>query len=99
MLELDVDRMTNGKAVGARLTKGENKGYPWSVILDADGKQLITSDAPDGNIGCPVMPKEAEHFFAMLDKTRQRLTDEELDALSGEHDAFAAPIIERFGQR
>ncbi|MEM7305939.1 MAG: hypothetical protein AAF682_04680 [Planctomycetota bacterium] len=99
MLELDVDRMKNGKTVGQLLTKGERKGYPWSVILDPEGEQLITSDAPDGNIGCPVMPKEAEHFLAMLDKTRQRLTDEELDALSKEHDAFAAPIIERFGLR
>ena len=99
MLEIDTDRMTNGTAVGERLTGGERKGYPWSVILDDTGKALIDSDGPEGNIGCPVSPAEAAHFFAMLTKTRQRLTDEELARLRQEHDAFAKPILEKMNRR
>jgi len=95
VVEIDTDRMKNGAAVGNRLTRGESKGYPWSVILDAQGKALIGSDGPDGNIGCPVTPEETAHFFAMLTKTRQRLADDELALLRKEHDDFAKPIRER----
>jgi hypothetical protein len=99
LLEIDVDRMKNGSEVGKRLTGGESKGFPWSVILDAKGEQLVTSDGPDGNIGCPVSPEEAEVFFAMLEKTRKRLTDQDLAVLREEHEAFAKPILERFNRR
>ena len=87
--------MTHGKQVEERLTGGERKGYPWSVILAADGTTLITGDGPQGNIGCPVTEAEAAHFFAMLSTTRQRLSDDELALLRMEHDAFAAPIRAR----
>lgn len=92
--EIDTDRMKNGKAVGERLTGGESKGYPWLVILDSEGKALANSDGPSGNIGCPVQPEEAAHFFDMLTSTRQRLSDEELALLRSEHEAFATPIRE-----
>ena len=95
VLEIDTDRMKHGQAVGQRLTQGERKGYPWSVILDAEGKALITSDGPNGNVGCPVTEDEAKHFFEMLKATRQRLTDEELAVLRTEHAAFAEPILNR----
>ena len=91
--------MEHGEAVGARLTGGESKGYPWSVILDGDGKALADSDGPDGNIGCPVTEEEADWLFEMLGRTRQRLTDEELAVLRAEHDAFAEPIRERMRRR
>jgi hypothetical protein len=65
------------------------------VILAANGKALANSDAPEGNIGCPVSEAEAAHFFDMLGSTRQRLTDEELDVLRAEHAAFAKPILDR----
>ena len=32
---------------------GLNAGIPWMVILDTDGKELISSDGPKGNIGYP----------------------------------------------
>ncbi len=99
MLAIDTDRMKNGTAVEERLTGGESKGYPWSVILDDTGRALIDSDGPEGNIGCPVSPEEAEHFFAMLEKTRQRLTDDELARLRKEHDAFAEPIRAKMNRR
>ena len=87
--------MQNGEQVGEGLTGGESKGYPWSVILDADGKALVDSDGPEGNIGCPVTEAEAAHFFDMLRTTRQRLTDDELTVLRAEHSKFAEPILER----
>ncbi len=90
-----LSHMTHGKQVEQRLTGGENKGYPWSVILDAEGTALITADGPQGNIGCPVSEAEAGHFFEMLSTTRQRLTDAELEILRAEHAEFAAPILER----
>ena len=99
VFEIDTDRMKNGKAVEKRLTGGEGKGYPWSVILDAEGKALIDADGPNGNIGCPVTAEEAAHFFAMLTKTRQRLTDDELTLLRKEHAAFAKPILEMLNRR
>lgn len=36
------------------------------LILDADGKPLITSDAAEGNIGYPGQPKEITHFGKIL---------------------------------
>lgn len=99
LLEIDVDRMKNGSEVGKRLTGGESKGYPWSVILDAEGEQLVTSDGPDGNIGCPVTAEEAEVFFQMVRKTGQRLTDQDHEVLREEHAAFAAPILEMLNRR
>ena len=91
--------MKNGKAVGDFLTNHESKGYPWSVILDAKGKALVNSDGPGGNIGCPVTEEEAAHFFSMLEKTRQRLTDDELATIKTEHAAFAKPILEGMNRR
>jgi hypothetical protein len=92
VLEIDTERMVHGTRVEATLTGGEKKGYPWSVILDAEGKALIDSDGPAGNIGCPVTAAEAAHFMDMLKTTRQRLTDDELAVIRAEHDAFAEPI-------
>jgi hypothetical protein len=99
VLEIDTDRMTNGKQVEERLTSGVQKGYPWSVILDDSGVALADADGPEGNIGCPVQPAEAAHFFSMLETTRQRLTDDELERLKQEHAAFAKPILERTSRR
>jgi len=99
VFEIDTDRMKNGKAVGERLTGGKSKGYPWLVILDSEGQELANSDGPDGNIGCPVKPEEAAHFFDMLTRTRQRLSDDELAVLRSQHEAFAAPILESMNRR
>ena len=93
------DRMTNGTAVEERLTGSEQKGYPWSVILDDAGVALADSDGPEGNIGCPGTPEEAAHFLAMLTKTRLRLTGDELPRLRKEHAACAKPILEQRNRR
>ena len=46
MMKIDQDRMTNGKEVAARIRTGPPGGIPWTAFLDADGKILVTSDAP-----------------------------------------------------
>jgi hypothetical protein len=90
--------MKNGKALNERFAGGTGRGLPWFVVTDAAQKPLATSDGPDGNIGCPVTPEEAEVFFEILVKTRSRLTDADLAVLRAEHAAFAKPILEKIGR-
>jgi len=70
LLKVDIDSMEKGEDVAARLRDGrEEAGIPWMVILDAEGKSLITSDGPNGNIGFPVLSYEVEHFMEMIRTT------------------------------
>ena len=39
------------------------------VILDGDGKELITSVGPEGNVGCPVQPAEVDYFVTMIESS------------------------------
>jgi hypothetical protein len=82
--KIDTDRMTHGAEVAKKLRGESGGGIPWIVILDATGKQLVTSDGPKGNVGCPVQPEEVAWFMSMVKQTRQRITDEDFTAL-GEH--------------
>lgn len=52
--------------VDTDLTPG---GIPWFFIMDGDGKVLITSDGPNGNIGCPYKDAEIAHFMRMVKTT------------------------------
>ncbi|MDP6740050.1 MAG: hypothetical protein QF404_08560 [Planctomycetota bacterium] len=92
LVKIDTDRMTNGEEVAKRLRKGEGGGIPWMVILDGEGKALINSDGPGGNVGCPVTEEEAAWFFTMLERTNKGLTDKQLKILRREHAAFAKSI-------
>ena len=80
-LKLDTLRMTHGEAVAARYLPEGSNGVPWMVILDASGKVLSTGVGPGGNIGYPYDPAEVEHFLAMLASTKQRLGDDDLQAV------------------
>lgn len=79
-LKLD-ERMPEAETLISELRKNQQDGIPWMVILDADGKELITSDAPTGNIGYPGQPEGQAHWKQMLESTRKRLTDEDLATL------------------
>ena len=69
-LQIDQERMTNGRQLLKRIRPEESRGFPWMAILDADGKPLVTSDAPSsGNIGLPVYPGEIRYFMEMLQQT------------------------------
>lgn len=77
-LKIDTERMQAGADLVARLRPQDSQGIPWMAIATPDGRVLITSDGPNGNIGCPAAPEEAAHFMAMLGATERRLSDEDL---------------------
>ncbi|HVU86098.1 MAG TPA: thioredoxin family protein [Pirellulales bacterium] len=73
-------RFRNGETVVKRL-RNEPGGIPWMVILDADGKRLITSTGPNGNIGHPSSPEGREHFAKMLRSTARHMSEQEIKTL------------------
>ncbi len=75
------ERATHANDVMKKLRPKAQGGIPWVVILDADGKPLITSDAHEGNMGYPSEPKEIEHFEKMLRTTAQHMSDAEIKIL------------------
>jgi thioredoxin-related protein len=77
-LEIDIDRMTHGKAIEKQYRKLEPGGIPWFAFLDASGKVLATSDGPNGNIGYPAAPEEIEHFVRMLTKHTKRMSPSQI---------------------
>ncbi len=72
--------MANGHEL-ERSLRGKVGAIPWMAILDADGRPLVTSDSPDGNIGYPSTVEEIAHFISMIRQTRQRTSDEQIMAL------------------
>ena len=68
LLKIDVEMMAKGDEIAARLQEGTDRvGYPWIAVLDTDGRVITTSVRPNGeNIGCPVLPKEIDHFVKMF---------------------------------
>lgn len=81
VVKIDTARMSGGEEIEKRLRQNGEGGIPWIVILDSSAKELITSDGPKGNIGCPVFEHEIEHFMVMLERTRQRIGKEDLARL------------------
>lgn len=93
--KIDQDRMTDGKALATELRKGKRGGIPWSVFLRPDGTAIIDSDGPKGNIGCPIQPAERAHFVAMVEAAKIRLTEDEINALAKDLDAYAKGVIDQ----
>jgi thioredoxin-related protein len=79
--QVDVDRMTGGKEIQKRYQPATSGGIPWFAILDAQGKSLVTSDGPKGNIGYPAAPGEIDHFLAMVKGQARRIDAHQLDQL------------------
>jgi hypothetical protein len=91
---VDVDRDIGGKALNDRLKGKRSGGLPWSVILDADGKELVSSNAEPkgGNIGGPVTPEECAWFVEMLRRScGEKVTTAELQVIAAELDAYSKP--------
>ena len=84
--------MENGEAVAQRLRSDQAGGIPWMTILDADGNELITSDGPDGNVGCPASEKERAHFVTMMRKTIQHAPPERIDEIAKALEQFAQTL-------
>ena len=85
--------MIGGAELAKELRKGKKGGIPWIVILDGDGKEQITSDGPEGNIGCPAQPHEIDHFLAMVDATRQHMTADDRAIIERELRAYGAELV------
>ena len=67
----------------AFLTKqgGADKGIPYWLVLDKDGKLLADSQyQPGKNSGCPASEAEVAHFISVLRKTSS-LNDEQLKVI------------------
>ena len=95
---IDVDRDTHGKDINERLKGKRSGGLPWAVILDADGKELCSSNAQTGdendgkNIGGPVSEWECAWFVEMLRRSRgERVTEAELEVVAKDLEAYAKP--------
>ena len=91
-IKIDVERNANGATVAKRLRGERSGGIPWMVILDADGKELVSSDAPSGNIGCPVQPEEVAWFGEMLQRSSTRLGDDGIAGVLVELEAYAETL-------
>ena len=91
---IDVDRDTHGKEINERL-KGERPGgLPWMVILDGDGKELVTSNAePTGkNIGGPAADWECAWFGVMLKRSRgDKVSEAEIELMLADLEEYSKP--------
>ncbi len=83
--------MQNGKQVATNLGHGANSGLPWMTVLDSTGDEIVNSDSPQGNIGCPITEKECGYFLTMIQQSKQRLTSQQTSDLATALDAYAAP--------
>jgi hypothetical protein len=91
---IDVDRDQNGKEINERLKGERSGGLPWMVILDGDGKEVVSSNAEPkgGNIGGPVAVEECAWFGVMLDRSRgDKVSADELKAVLADLEEYAAP--------
>jgi hypothetical protein len=71
VIKIDTEMMTHGAETAQKLRGDRGGGIPWITILDGDGTELITSDGPNGNIGCPITEQERAFFITMIEKTVQ----------------------------
>jgi uncharacterized protein YyaL (SSP411 family) len=87
-LKLDTDRSKGADDVLKRYAGEQRGGIPWFAFIAPDGKAIITSTGPKGNVGMPWEPHEVEHFRTMLEKAKTRLTDADVAALIASIQAF-----------
>ncbi len=80
-LKIDTDRTIGGQDLLKQFRKGQSTGIPWFALLEADGKVIVTSSYPKGNVGFPYAAEEIEAFGAMLAKGAVTITAKDIDAL------------------
>ncbi len=81
-VKIDVDRMTGGKALKAKLSGSANGGIPFFVVLEPDGTKVADSNGAKGNIGFPVEPHEIAHFMKVVRQTAPGLSAEQRAVLA-----------------
>ena len=98
LLSLDSGKHKDGAKVIEKLRAGHAAdGIPWMVVLDAEGKEVVTSDGPKGNVGCPAQPDEIAWFRTMLERSKKRLTAAELDSIQQANEGFAKRWLDKRG--
>ncbi len=80
-LKIDDVRDLHGAEVAKRLPRSRGQGVPFHAIFAAEGKMLITSESPLGNIGHPSGFEGKKHLRKMLLATRSRLTEQQIDEI------------------
>jgi len=87
-VKLDIDRDQHAESLRERYPESKNRGIPWYAILDAAGKELITSNmlqpnrrSGSTNVAFPGTRRGMEHFVKMLKQTAPRLTEDTLSQL------------------
>ncbi len=95
-VKIDRERHAHGAEVMKRIRGERTGGIPWVVILDAEGKELGTSESPDGeNYGFPSEPAEIGLFMKLLKSTAPRLSDDEAAILQKDRGEKPAPSAKR----
>jgi hypothetical protein len=79
-VKLDYDRGIGAKDLVKTYCNGEG-GLPSFAFVDGDGKLLINSIGPKGNVGHPYQPDEVVYFKVMLEKVKKHLTDADIASL------------------
>ncbi|MBS0202614.1 MAG: thioredoxin family protein [Planctomycetes bacterium] len=81
LFKFDASNDLNGYELSVAL-KFDAHGIPCHAILDADGKELINSIGPIGNVGSPVGSVEGQrHLKKMLQATAQKLSSDGIESL------------------
>jgi hypothetical protein len=80
-LKIDNGRDKHGAEIWDRFTEGIHHGIPFTVVIGPDGKKLVDSAGPLGNVGYPTTFDDLQHFRHMLKTTSMRLTPEEIELL------------------
>jgi hypothetical protein len=81
LLYVDLSKVPGAVDLQKGYPKSLNQGIPWFVILDAEGKELVDSNGPKGNIGHPDTDEEIEVFTGILKKVAANLTESDRAAL------------------
>lgn len=76
-------RWTGARELMTELREGADGGVPWFAILNPEGKMLATSNDPQTkrNIGYPSEKSGQVHFANMLNQTRKRLSEGDVQQL------------------
>ena len=81
MLQLEDINRADYPDIYGRLPLWEQTGITFHGIFDASGAKLIDSVGPLGNIGYPTSFDGKRHLRRMLQITRKRIADEQIDAI------------------
>ncbi|HEV2326039.1 MAG TPA: thioredoxin family protein [Terracidiphilus sp.] len=77
---------------------GKDAGWPYLVILSAEGKPIVDSFRPDpksktgDNIGYPVLPEEVDWFIVMLHRGAPSISEQDLASVHAWLTAQAAKL-------